>query len=42
VDFQSELELVRKLRAAHALEKETGQEGEDASHQPAPAIQKAA
>ncbi|MFI5444193.1 carbon-phosphorus lyase complex subunit PhnI [Polaromonas sp. UC242_47] len=43
VDFQSELELVRKLRAAHALEKEAGNaRDEDSSHNPAPAIQKAA
>lgn len=42
VDFQSELELVRKLRAAHALEKEADQEGQETSHNPAPAIQKEA
>ncbi|MDW5442409.1 carbon-phosphorus lyase complex subunit PhnI [Polaromonas sp. SM01] len=42
VDFQSELELVRKLRAAHALEKEADKEGKETSHNPAPAIQKAA
>ena len=42
VDFQSELELVRKLRAAHAQEKSAETECERASHSPAPAIQKAA
>jgi alpha-D-ribose 1-methylphosphonate 5-triphosphate synthase subunit PhnI len=39
VDFQSELELVRKLRAAHAQEKEAERQ---ASLGQAPAIQKAA
>lgn len=38
VDFQSELELVRKLRAAHAQEKPTGQDAVQAISQ----IQKAA
>lgn len=38
VDFQSELELVRKLRAAHAQEKQTGQDAVQAISQ----IQKAA
>ena len=42
VDFQSELELVRKLRAAHAQEKQANKEREPTSHSPAPAIQKAA
>jgi alpha-D-ribose 1-methylphosphonate 5-triphosphate synthase subunit PhnI len=42
VDFQSELELVRKLRAAHAQEKQTEIEREQASRGPVPAIQKAA
>ena len=42
VDFQSELELVRKLRAVHAQEKHAETERERASHSPAPAIQKAA
>jgi alpha-D-ribose 1-methylphosphonate 5-triphosphate synthase subunit PhnI len=38
VDFQSELELVRKLRAAHAQEKQTGQDAVPTT----PQIQKAA
>lgn len=38
VDFQSELELVRKLRAAHAQEKQ----GDQAAVKPTPTIQKAA
>ena len=42
VDFQSELELVRKLRAAHAQETQNDREPEDANHSPAPALQKAA
>lgn len=42
VDFQSELELVRKLRAAHAQEKNAETERERASQSPAPTIQKAA
>lgn len=46
VDFQSELELVRKLRAAHAeAQHEAFQadiEGDPASHRPNPALQKAA
>jgi alpha-D-ribose 1-methylphosphonate 5-triphosphate synthase subunit PhnI len=46
VDFQSELELVRKLRAAHAQEKQAGQlaqgDGPEAARPAAPAIQKAA
>ena len=41
VDFQSELELVRKLRAAHAQEKQAGQ-GEEHPGQTAATIQKAA
>ena len=41
VDFQSELELVRKLRAAHAQEKQTGQ-GETTPGQTVTTIQKAA
>ena len=42
VDFQSELELVRKLRAAHAQETQNDREPEDANHSPAPVLQKAA
>ena len=46
VDFQSELELVRKLRAVHAeTQHEASQadiEGDPASHSPNPALQKAA
>jgi alpha-D-ribose 1-methylphosphonate 5-triphosphate synthase subunit PhnI len=46
VDFQSELELVRKLRAAHAKEQQDDKlavnEADGAGRQPAPAIQKAA
>ena len=42
VDFQSELELVRKLRAAHAQETQNDREPKDANHSPAPALQKAA
>jgi alpha-D-ribose 1-methylphosphonate 5-triphosphate synthase subunit PhnI len=42
VDFQSELELVRKLRAAHAQDKQTEIEREQASHGHVPVIQKAA
>ena len=42
VDFQSELELVRKLRAAHAQETQNDREPEDTNHSPAPALQKAA
>ncbi len=42
VDFQSELELVRKLRAGHAQERQIEREREAANHRPAPAIQKAA
>ena len=46
VDFQSELELVRKLRAAHAQELELGQAGQNSSvetaQSAAAAIQKAA
>jgi len=42
VDFQSELELVRKLRAAHAQEKIAEKEREPASAGPVTAIQKAA
>ncbi len=38
VDFQSELELVRKLRAAHAQEKQAGQDADQTTSQ----IQKAA
>ena len=34
VDFQSELELVRKLRAAHAQEKKFGEDRECADSQP--------
>lgn len=41
VDFQSELELVRKLRAAHVQEKQAGQ-GEEHPGQTAATIQKAA
>ena len=41
VDFQSELELVRKLRAAHAQEQKAGQ-GEQDSAQAAATLQKAA
>ncbi|MDO8386324.1 MAG: carbon-phosphorus lyase complex subunit PhnI [Polaromonas sp.] len=41
VDFQSELELVRKLRAAHVQEKQAGQ-GEENPGQTAATIQKAA
>lgn len=41
VDFQSELELVRKLRAAHAGEQQTRAD-DGQSIAPAPAIQKAA
>ncbi|MDP3246472.1 MAG: carbon-phosphorus lyase complex subunit PhnI, partial [Polaromonas sp.] len=41
VDFQSELELVRKLRAAHTQEKQAGQ-GEEHPGQTAATIQKAA
>ncbi|MDP2033986.1 MAG: carbon-phosphorus lyase complex subunit PhnI [Polaromonas sp.] len=41
VDFQSELELVRKLRAAHVQEKKAGQ-GEEHPGQTAATIQKAA
>jgi alpha-D-ribose 1-methylphosphonate 5-triphosphate synthase subunit PhnI len=41
VDFQSELELVRKLRAAHALDKPAGQ-GEEHPGQTTATIQKAA
>jgi alpha-D-ribose 1-methylphosphonate 5-triphosphate synthase subunit PhnI len=42
VDFQSELELVRRLRAAHAQDKQTEIEREQASHGHVPVIQKAA
>jgi alpha-D-ribose 1-methylphosphonate 5-triphosphate synthase subunit PhnI len=42
VDFQSELELVRKLRAAHAQEQQAGKDGGPASPRTAAAIQKAA
>ena len=42
VDFQSELELVRKLRAAHAQETQNDRKPENANHSPAPALQKAA
>lgn len=41
VDFQSELELVRKLRAAHLQEKQAGQ-GEEHPGEPTATIQKAA
>jgi alpha-D-ribose 1-methylphosphonate 5-triphosphate synthase subunit PhnI len=45
VDFQSELELVRKLRAAHAQQREikkTGNEHRVAGHVPNPTSRKAA
>ncbi len=43
VDFQSELELVRKLRAAHAQQGQEGQEGQEAqAGNTSPALQKAA
>lgn len=42
VDFQSELELVRKLRAAHAQEQQAGKDGGPAGSSAAAAIQKAA
>ncbi len=42
VDFQSELELVRKLRAAHAQDKDADQERQETTLNQAPVIQKAA
>lgn len=42
VDFQSELVLVRKLRAAHAQEKQADKARDDARTSPAPTLQKAA
>jgi alpha-D-ribose 1-methylphosphonate 5-triphosphate synthase subunit PhnI len=42
VDFQSELELVRKLRAAHALEKQSGPHDEPVPGETPPTVQKAA
>jgi len=42
VDFQSELELVRKLRAAHALEKQSGSHDEPVPGETPPTVQKAA
>jgi alpha-D-ribose 1-methylphosphonate 5-triphosphate synthase subunit PhnI len=46
VDFQSELELVRKLRAAHAQERQSDlqarKEGQQVSDMPTPALQRAA
>ena len=42
VDFQSELELVRKLRAAHAQGQHAGRVPDEACPGPAPTLQKAA
>ncbi|WP_372825271.1 carbon-phosphorus lyase complex subunit PhnI [Polaromonas sp.] len=42
VDFQSELELVRKLRAAHAQDQQANKDGGPAGSRTAAAIQKAA
>ena len=42
VDFQSELELVRKLRAEHEQETQNDREPEDVNHSPALVLQKAA